>query len=150
VILACRRIHDGMGQYVARMAVQQMLHQGRNLLGAKVNVRGLNFKEDCKDFRNSKVIDVVNELQQFGCEVFVHDPEADPDETLHEYGIKLRSWDELPAADCTILAVAHKAFLEKTPEQILKTIVRQGCLVQVKPAFDAEPFKREGVRVWRL
>jgi UDP-N-acetyl-D-galactosamine dehydrogenase len=150
VILAGRRINDGMGPYVARKAVQQMIHQGRNILGAKVNVLGLTFKEDCKDIRNSKVIDVINELQQFGCEVFVHDPEADPDETLHEYGLKLRSWDELPAADCTILAVAHKAFLAKTPEEILKIIVRQGCLVQVKPAFDAEPFKREGVRVWRL
>jgi UDP-N-acetyl-D-galactosamine dehydrogenase len=150
VILAGRRINDGMGPYVARKAVQQMIHQGRNILGAKVNVLGLTFKEDCKDIRNSKVIDVVHELQQFGCEVFVHDPEADPDETLHEYGIKLRSWEELPAADCTIVAVAHKAFLEKKPEEILKTIVRQGCLVQVKPAFDAEAFKREGVRVWRL
>jgi UDP-N-acetyl-D-galactosamine dehydrogenase len=139
-----------MGPYVARKAVQQMIHQGRNILGAKVNVLGLTFKEDCKDIRNSKVIDVIRELQQFGCEVFVHDPEADPDETLHEYGVKLCSWDELPAADCTILAVAHKAFLAKKPEEILKTIVRQGCLVQVKPAFDAEPFKREGVRVWRL
>ncbi|HEX5128812.1 MAG TPA: nucleotide sugar dehydrogenase, partial [Usitatibacter sp.] len=150
VILAGRRINDGMGPYVARKAVQQMIHQGRNILGAKVNVLGLTFKEDCKDIRNSKVIDVVHELQQFGCEVFVHDPEADPDETLHEYGIKLRSWEELPAADCTIVAVAHKSFLEKKPEEILKTIVRQGCLVQVKPAFDAEAFKREGVRVWRL
>ena len=150
VILAGRRINDGMGPYVARKAVQQMIHQGRSILGAKVNVLGLTFKEDCKDIRNSKVIDVVRELQQFGCEVFVHDPEADPDETLHEYGIKLSSWDELPAADCTILAVAHKSFLEKKPEEILRTIVRQGCLVQVKPAFDAEPFKREGVRVWRL
>jgi UDP-N-acetyl-D-galactosamine dehydrogenase len=150
VILAGRRINDGMGPYVARKAVQQMIHQGRNILGAKVNVLGLTFKEDCKDIRNSKVIDVIRELQQFGCEVFVHDPEADPDETLHEYGVKLCSWDELPAADCTILAVAHKAFLAKKPEEILKTIVRQGCLVQVKPAFDAEPFKREGVRVWRL
>ena len=150
VILAGRRINDGMGPYVARKAVQQMIHQGRNILGSKVNVLGLTFKEDCKDIRNSKVIDVVHELQQFGCEVFVHDPEADPDETLHEYGIRLCAWDELPAADCTILAVAHKSFLARGPEEILKTIVRQGCLVQVKPAFDAEPFKREGVRVWRL
>ena len=61
-----------------------------------------------------------------------------------------KSWEELPAADCTILAVAHKSFLAKKPEEVLKTIVRQGCLVQVKPAFDAEAFKREGVRVWRL
>ena len=150
VILAGRRINDGMGPYVARKAIQQMIHQGRNILGARVNVLGLTFKEDCKDIRNSKVIDVIHELQQFGCEVFVHDPEADADDTLHEYGIRLSSWDELPAADCTILAVAHKAFLAKSPAEILAKIVRQGCLVQVKPAFEAEPFKREGVRVWRL
>jgi len=150
VILAGRRINDGMGPYVARKAVQQMIHQGRNILGAKVNVLGLTFKENCKDIRNSKVIDVIRELEQFGCEVFVHDPEADPDETLHEYGIKLRKWEELPAADCLILAVAHKNFAALEPAQYLEKIVRQGCLVQVKPLLDTQPFKREGVRVWRL
>src|SRR5688572_13525742 len=83
VILAGRRINDGMGPYVARKAVQQMIHQGRNILGARVNVLGMTFKENCKDIRNSKVIDVIRELEQFGCEVFVHDPEAEADETLH-------------------------------------------------------------------
>ena len=89
-------------------------------------------------------------IEQFGCEVFVHDPEADPDETLHEYGIRLRSWDELPPADCAILAVAHRSFLERPTADFLSKIVRQGCLVQVKPALDTEPFRREGVRAWRL
>jgi UDP-N-acetyl-D-galactosamine dehydrogenase len=150
VILAGRRINDGMGPYVARKAVQQMIHQGRNILGARVNVLGMTFKENCKDIRNSKVIDVIRELEQFGCEVFVHDPEAEADETMHEYGVKLRTWDELPAADCTILAVAHKAFAEMSPEKVREKIVRQGCLVQVKPVFDAASFRREGIRVWRL
>jgi len=150
VILAGRRINDNMGPYIARKTVQQMIHQGRNILGARVNVLGLTFKENCKDIRNSKVIDVVRELEEFGCEVFVHDPEADPDETLHEYGLRLRSWDELPAADALILAVAHKAFLELPPSAYLEKIVRQGCLVQVKPALDPAAFRREGVRVWRL
>jgi UDP-N-acetyl-D-galactosamine dehydrogenase len=150
VILAGRRINDNMGPYIARKTVQQMIHQGRNILGARVNVLGLTFKENCKDIRNSKVIDVVRELQEFGCEVFVHDPEADPDETLHEYGIRLRSWEELPAADALILAVAHKGFLELAPAAYLEKIVRQGCLVQVKPALDPAAFRREGVRVWRL
>ena len=150
VILAGRRINDGMGPYVARKAIQQMIHQGRNILGARVNVLGMTFKENCKDIRNSKVIDVIRELEQFGCEVHVHDPEADADETMHEYGVKLRSWDELPAADCMILAVAHKAFLALPPEAFMKKIVRQGCLVQVKAVLDTTPFKREGVRVWRL
>ena len=110
----------------------------------------MTFKENCKDIRNSKVIDVIRELEQFGCEVHVHDPEADPDETMHEYGVKLRSWDELPAADCLILAVAHKSFLAMPAEAFLEKIVRQGCLVQVKPVLDTAPFKREGVRAWRL
>jgi UDP-N-acetyl-D-galactosamine dehydrogenase len=150
VILAGRRINDGMGPYVARKCVQQMIHQGRNILGAKVNILGLTFKENCRDIRNSKVIDVIRELEQFGVECFVHDPEAGAEETMHEYGIKLRTWDELPAADAVILAVAHKQYLEKSPAAIMEKIVKQGCLVQVKPAFDTAAFTREGVRVWRL
>jgi UDP-N-acetyl-D-glucosamine/UDP-N-acetyl-D-galactosamine dehydrogenase len=150
VILAGRRINDGMGPYVARKTIQQMIHQGRNILGAKVNILGLTFKENCRDIRNSKVIDVIRELEEFGVECFVHDPEADPDETLHEYGIKLRTWDELPVADATILAVAHKSFLELPTSAYLEKIVRQGVLVQVKAALDPAAFRREGVRVWRL
>jgi len=82
--------------------------------------------------------------------VFVHDPQADPDETMHEYGIRLCAWDDLPAAEALILAVAHKSFLEIPTAEMLKKIVRQGCLVQVKPALDPAAFRREGVRVWRL
>ena len=150
VILAGRRINDNMGPWVARKAVQQMIHQGRNILGAKVNILGLTFKENCKDIRNTKVVGMIRELEEFGCECYVHDPEADFDETLHEYGIRLRGWDELPAADCTILAVAHQAFLARPASDYLEKIVRQGTLVQVKPALDPAAFRREGVRVWRL
>ncbi len=150
VILAGRRINDNMGAYIARKAVQQMIHQGRSILGAKVNILGLTFKENCKDIRNSKVIDVIRELAEFGCECHVHDPEADPGETLHEYGIRLKSWEELPAADALILAVAHDRFLALPPAAFLGKIVRQGCLIQVKPALDPAAFRREGVRVWRL
>ncbi len=150
VILAGRRINDGMGPYVARKAVQEMIHAGRNILGARVNIMGLTFKENCKDIRNSKVIDVIRELQEFGVECFVHDPEADPDETFHEYGIRLSTWEELPAADALILAVAHQGFLGIPHAEWMKKIVRQGCLVQVKPALDSDAFAREGIRVWRL
>jgi UDP-N-acetyl-D-galactosamine dehydrogenase len=150
VILAGRRINDGMGAHVARKCIQQMIHQGRNILGAKVNVLGMTFKENCKDIRNSKVIDVIRELEQFGVQVFVHDPEADPDETQHEYGVKLRSWSELPVADAVILAVAHKDFVEMPAEKYLEKVVKNGCFVQVKPAIDTAVLKREGVRAWRL
>jgi UDP-N-acetyl-D-glucosamine/UDP-N-acetyl-D-galactosamine dehydrogenase len=150
VILAGRRINDNMGPWIARKTVQQMIHQGRSILGSKVNILGLTFKENCKDIRNTKVVGMIRELEEFGCECFVHDPEADPDETLHEYGIRLRTWEELPAADAVILAVAHQSFLARPSADYLEKIVRQGCLVQVKPALDPAAFRREGVRVWRL
>jgi len=150
VILAGRRINDGMGPYVARKAVQQMIQAGRNIKGARVNILGLTFKENCKDIRNSKVIDVVRELQEYGIECYVHDPEADPDQTLHEYGIRLCSWEALPAADALILAVAHRAFTDLPASAFLEKIVRKGCLVQVKPVLDPAAFQREGVRTWRL
>src|SRR5947207_1519416 len=105
VILAGRRINDSMGSHIARKTVQQMIHAGRNIKGAKVNVLGLTFKEDVPDIRNSKVIDIVRELHEFGVETFVHDPHAGPDDALHEYGVRLTEWDSLPAADALILAV---------------------------------------------
>ncbi|HLX24509.1 MAG TPA: nucleotide sugar dehydrogenase [Usitatibacter sp.] len=150
VILAGRRINDGMGAFVARKAVQQMIHAGRSIMGARVNILGLTFKENCRDIRNSKVIDMIRELEEFGVECNVHDPEADPDETMHEYGIQLKSWDDLPAADALILAVAHQPFLEMPPAAFMEKIVRKGCLVQVKPVLDPATFQREGMRVWRL
>ena len=150
VILAGRRINDGMGPYVARKTVQQIIHQGRNVLGARVNILGLTFKENCKDIRNTKVIDVIRELMEFGVQCFVHDPEADADETMHEYGIKLCSWDQLPAADATIIAVGHKQYAAMSPAQILEKTCKKGCVVMVKPIFDPAAFTREGVRVWRL
>src|SRR5438067_3168916 len=109
VILAGRRINDGMGSYVARKAVQQMIHAGRNIFGARVNVLGLTFKENCKDIRNSKVADILRELAEFGVQTFVHDPEADAAEAMHEYGVRLCSWGELPAADAVVPAVAHQS-----------------------------------------
>jgi UDP-N-acetyl-D-glucosamine/UDP-N-acetyl-D-galactosamine dehydrogenase len=150
VILAGRRINDGMGSHIARKAVQQMIHAGRNIKGARVNVLGLTFKEDVPDIRNSKVADILAELREFGVEAHVHDPLASAEDALHEYGVKLRSWDELPAADALILAVSHKRFLETPVQEYLKKIVRGGCIVDVKSVLDAQVFRREGLRVWRL
>src|SRR5438067_6504199 len=150
VILAGRRINDGMGSYVARKAVQQMIHAGRNIKGAKVNVLGLTFKEDVPDIRNSKVIDIVRELHEFGVETFVHDPQASPDDALHEYGVRLTEWDSLPCADALILAVAHRRYLELPVEAYLRKVVRQGCIIDVKALLDAQALRKEGLRVWRL
>jgi UDP-N-acetyl-D-galactosamine dehydrogenase len=150
VILAGRRINDSMGQHIARKTVQQMIHAGRNIRGARVNVLGLTFKEDCPDIRNSKVVDILNELREFGVETFVHDPAASAEDALHEYGVRLATWEDLPAADALILAVAHRRFLELPSRELLSKIVRNGCLVDVKAVLDPEAYRREGVRVWRL
>jgi len=150
VILAGRRINDSMGPHIARKAIQQMIHAGRNIKGARVNVLGLTFKEDIPDLRNSKVADILQELREFGVEAHVHDPMASAEDALHEYGVKLRSWEELPAADALILAVPHKRYLEMPTQNLVKKVVRGGCVIDVKSVLDAQAFRREGLRVWRL
>ena len=150
VILAGRRINDGMGAHIARKTVQQMIHAGRSIKGARVNLLGLTFKENVPDIRNSKVVDIIRELHEFGVETFVHDPLAAPDDALHEYGLKLADWDSLPTADALILAVAHRQFLEMPNHQLLQKIVRRGCVIDVKSALDADALRREGLTVWRL
>ncbi len=150
VILAGRRINDAMGAHIARKTVQQMIHAGRNIKGARVNILGLTFKEDVPDIRNSRVIDIIRELHEFGVETFVHDPQASPDDALHEYGVRLAEWDALPAADALILAVAHHRYLEMPNEALARKVVRSGCIVDVKSVLDAAAFRKEGLRVWRL
>ena len=100
VILAGRRINDGMGKYVAEQTVKHMIQKGFPVKDAKVSVLGLTFKENCPDLRNSRVIDVINELRSYGADVSVHDPVADPDEAVHEYGVTLTPWDAAAACAC--------------------------------------------------
>ena len=150
VILAGRRINDGMGPHIARKTIQQIIHTGRNVKGARVNVLGLAFKENCPDIRNSKVVDILRELNDFGVETFVHDPAADALAALDEYGVRLHAWEDLPAADALILAVAHRRFLDLPVSAYLQKIVRHGCFIDVKSALDPALFRDQGVRVWRL
>ena len=150
VILAGRRINDGMGGYIAKKAIQQMIHAGRNIKGARVNVLGLTFKENVPDIRNSKVVDILRELDEFGVRTCVHDPLASPEEALHEYGVRLTAWDDLPAADATILAVPHQGLLDAGAAAIRRKIVKNGCFIDVKGVLDPAAFRKEGVSVWRL
>jgi UDP-N-acetyl-D-galactosamine dehydrogenase len=133
VILAGRRINDGMGKFVAEKTVKLMLQQGTAVKGARVVVLGLTFKEDCPDLRNSKVIDVIRELQDYGCSVSVHDPLADPAEALHEYGVTLTPWEALPqSADALVLTVAHAAYREMPEEKLLAGLRPTGIVIDVK------------------
>lgn len=150
VILAGRRINDGMGKYIAEQTIKNMIAAGSYIKGARVNVLGLTFKEDCADLRNSKVGDVINELKTYGVECFVHDPYADPDEAMHEYGVRLFSWEELPRADAIVAAVSHKALLDLPVEDFQQKLIKGGCFVDVKAAFPQERLKDAGIKVWRL
>lgn len=150
VILAGRRINDSMGKYVAETTVKKMIAAGSVIKGARVNVLGLTFKEDCADLRNSKVIDIIRELQSYGIEVSVTDAYADAEEALHEYGVKLLQWDELPQADAIVAAVSHRAYKSLTPDAIAQKLSPGGAFIDVKAAFDAQALATAGYTVWRL
>jgi UDP-N-acetyl-D-galactosamine dehydrogenase len=150
VILAGRRINDDMGKFIAEQTVKELIRCDHSVKGAKINVLGLTFKEDVPDLRNSKVIDVINELRTFGVEVFVHDPVPDPREANHEYGLDLVSWDALPRADALIAAVAHKQFIGLSASQLAAKLKPKGCFIDVKARFDASALQAAGLSVWRL
>jgi UDP-N-acetyl-D-galactosamine dehydrogenase len=118
--------------------------------GAKVNVIGLTFKENCPDLRNSKVADIVHELQSYGCDVHVYDPVADADEAQHEYGIKLEDWDSLPQGDALVVAVPHKEVLARPLADYQGKLNASGCFIDVKSQFDPVPLRDAGYCVWRL
>ena len=150
VILAGRRINDSMGKHIAEQTVKKMIIAGSQVKGAKVNVLGLTFKENCPDLRNSKVIDIIQELQSYGIDVHVHDPMAEPAEAKHEYNVTLRSWDELPQADAIVAAVAHKEFLARPIKDYLGKVKNGGCFIDVKCQFDPKAVKESGLSLWRL
>jgi UDP-N-acetyl-D-glucosamine/UDP-N-acetyl-D-galactosamine dehydrogenase len=150
VILAGRRINDSMGKFVAEQTIKHMIAAGINIKGAKVNVLGLTFKENCGDLRNSKVIDIIRELQTYGVEVFVTDPQAESAEAEHEYGVPLHSWDALPKADALVAAVAHDEYLSLKVSDVAEKLVAGGPFMDVKAMFDAGPLKAAGFAVWRL
>ena len=150
VILAGRRINDGMGKFVAEQTVKQLIQGGRNVKGAQVAVLGLTFKEDCPDLRNSRVIDIIRELESYGVEVTVHDPLADAGEAMHEYGVTLKAWDDLPQADALVLAVAHGEFRRRPLDGLLAKLRPGGLVVDVKSQLDAARLREKGATVWRL
>jgi UDP-N-acetyl-D-galactosamine dehydrogenase len=150
VILAGRRINDGMGKFIAEQTVKHMIKSGSHVKGAKVIVLGLTFKENCPDLRNSRVIDVINELKSYDIEVIVHDPVPDQNEAQHEYGIDLTAWENLPKADAIVAAVAHKEFLERPLQDYLGKMSNAGCFIDVKCQFDRDALSAAGVTFWRL
>jgi UDP-N-acetyl-D-galactosamine dehydrogenase len=150
VILAGRRINDGMGKFIAERTIKNLVRNGWKVKDAPIIVLGLTFKEDCPDLRNSRVIDVIRELRSYGAHVIVHEPVADADEARREYGVELTPWEELPKAAAIVVAVAHRAFRERPVSDYLEKLQPSGVLADVKSLFDEARLQCEGVTVWRL
>jgi UDP-N-acetyl-D-glucosamine/UDP-N-acetyl-D-galactosamine dehydrogenase len=150
VILAGRRINDNMAKFVAEQTVKHIIKAGFHVKGAKVNVLGLTFKENCPDLRNSKVADVIQELQDYGIDVHVYDPVADSEEAQHEYGLELKTWENLPRAEAIVAAVSHREFLAKPLSDYLSKVAENGCFIDVKSQYDQSALRKAGLSVWRL
>jgi UDP-N-acetyl-D-galactosamine dehydrogenase len=149
VILAGRRINDGMGKFIAQRTIREMILSGCNILGSTVTVLGLTFKENCPDIRNSKVIDIIRELEDYGIAVQVHDPLADPDEVKLEYSLTMTPFEKLRPADALVAAVAHRQYREM-PLEAFQPLMSGSVLIDIKGLFDQKALRKAGIRFWRL
>lgn len=150
VILAGRRINDGMGAYIGQQTIKQLIYAGHDVCKCTITVLGLTFKENCPDLRNSKVIDVIRELQSFGVKVQISDPEADAHEAMEEYGVHLTPLEELAPAEAVVVAVAHKQFAKFGARDYLRFLKKAPVVMDVKGICPPADFDAAGIRLWRL
>ena len=151
IILAGRRINDDMGKYVAENCVKCLIAAGRNVQDARVAILGFTFKENCPDTRNTRVIDIVNELREYSIAPVVADPAADAAEAKHLYGIEFTEMDAIRDMDAVILAVAHDAFKSLTPADLNKFFAPgRNVLLDIKGLFNRRDFEAAGYVYWRL
>jgi UDP-N-acetyl-D-galactosamine dehydrogenase len=150
VILAGRKTNDSMGKFVAEQTVKRLAQHGNRVSGARVAVLGLTFKENCPDLRNSKVVDIINELREYCCEVLVHDPIADPSEAKFEYGIELCDWQELSECLAVILAVPHKQYLQRSVAEFSTMMAQGATLFDIKSVFPRSELEAANLNYWRL
>jgi UDP-N-acetyl-D-galactosamine dehydrogenase len=149
VILAGRRINNGMGKFVAEQTMKHLSQLPRPVNDLKVGVLGLTFKENVPDLRNSKVPDIINELREYGVRVVVHDPIAEAEQALAEYGIHLVDWKQIEEVDGLIIAVAHHHFTQMSMSELLKPLQHNGVLIDVKSLLDPRQVPCS-VKYWRL
>ncbi len=151
VILAGRRINNGMGKFVAEHTVKLLSQLSRPINGLKVGVLGLTFKENVPDLRNSKVPDIIRELREYGIEVLVHDPIAEAEEALAEYGIHLVEWAKMKDLDGLIVAVAHKDFSQLKLMDLLNPLrsQKQAVVIDVKGILNPDDIPAQ-IKYWRL
>jgi len=153
VILAGRRINDNMGKYVAEQTVKQLIAAGRTIKGSKVMMAGITFKENVSDIRNSKVVDIVNELQEYGIEVIICDPLADKDEVKHEYGLLLTKYSPAIKVDAIVFAVNHADHKRQFTADVIKGHFAKKStpvVIDLKGMFDKNDMARLKALYWRL
>ena len=155
IILNGRQVNDSMGAYVADAAIKEMIEAGMAPKKATIVVLGLTFKENCPDTRNSKVVDIINRLMEFDIEPIVTDNWADPDVAKKEYGVEIVPYDEIPKADCVIVAVGHNEYRAMSMMQ-LKRLFKEDLtdsekvLIDVKSLYRMDELEASGMRFWRL
>jgi len=149
VILAGRRINDGMGEYIAQRLVKLLIRAQIPVKNARVAILGLTFKENVSDTRNSRVPDIVQELESFSVNVLVHDPLSDPAHAERKYGIRLRPWEELTDLDGIVLAVPHAQYLGMPQERLLEGLKPRAILADVKSVLNPNQLPDE-VTYWSL
>ena len=152
VILAGRRINDSMGKHVAEVCIKRLIAAKRPISGATVGVWGLTFKENVPDLRNTKVVDVIRELEEYGVKVLVHDPLADPDEAMHEYGLTLSPLEAFTGLEALIVAVGHKDYRDMPVEsiQLLFAEPNSGLVMDIRGTLDKKLLTESGISYWRL
>ncbi|MBE5864657.1 MAG: nucleotide sugar dehydrogenase [Lachnospiraceae bacterium] len=154
IILAGRKVNDGMGAFVADAAIKQMILAGKAVKNAKVVLLGLTFKENCPDIRNSKVEDIINRLREYGVSPVVVDPWAGAAESMQEYQVELKSMDEAKGADCIIVAVAHNEFkalgLDELNALYGDCANSEKVLIDVKGLYPVKEIEERGFSYWRL
>jgi UDP-N-acetyl-D-galactosamine dehydrogenase len=150
VILAGRRINDNMGKFIAEKAVKMMLKAKLEIKNSKIGIFGLTFKEDCPDLRNSRVIDIIQELQDYGIETVIHDPAVQPQDAKKHVGITLTPVEDFKDLAALIIAVPHKEFREQPLEYFTKTLITHGCLIDVKSMLGIDSIEDNNINFWRL
>lgn len=154
VILAGRKINDNMGKYIAEQAIKHLIKADKTVKGAKVLIAGITFKENVSDIRNSRVIDIINELKEYGVEVIICDPLADKEEVKHEYGVKLTKYSKNIKADAVVITVNHDALKKELTLDALKNHMKnngaKGVVIDVMGIFKPDAFKDSGLLYWRL
>ncbi len=155
IVLNGRQVNDSMGAFVADAAIKEMIEAGMAPKKATVVIMGLTFKENCPDTRNSKVVDIINRLKEYEINPIVTDSWANIEVAKHDYGIELTAWEDIPKADCVIVAVGHKEYRSISLMQ-LKTLFKkelkdsEKVLIDVKSLYRIDELKASGIRFWRL